>query len=1156
MGNKEASSNFYFLDEINPLLFQLAKNAELAFVRDPNTSLIKVRQLGEAITKFIVEFYDLQKPERANQLDMINLIDREIGLDRNIKNLLHVIRQLGNSANHEFSTDHRDAMTGLKAAHTISIWFYEAFKRSDSKIVSKAFVAPKDPSEKYNLLLQEKENLERKLAASRDDVNVEERLAVATAALEKEYSILKQDMDAKVKEAEEMVNLFEDEVKALEGYENRFNALKTSIAKSNYSTIAKKIGQLDDELLTEEMTRVIIDSQLRCAGWEADTEVLRYSKGVRPEAHRNIAIAEWPTQDGYADYVLFSGLTPIATVEAKKKNENVAGKIEQAERYAQDFEMTNDFVPAWTLDGRNEPWEYDNDKYLIPFVYSSNGRPYFKQNLEKSGTWFRDVRASSNIRRALQSFHSPQGLLDLLKRDQEKAHERLQEEGMEYLGLRYYQESAINAIEHAIEHNQKNILVAMATGTGKTRTILGLAYRLLKSERFKRILFLVDRSALGKQTQDVMKDYIIEQNQGFSAIYSTADLQVRLPDSNVRVQVATVQAMVNRLFINPDIDIPIDEYDCIIVDEAHRGYTLDQEMTEEQYLYRDEKQYQSTYRRVLDYFDATKIALTATPAKHTVDIFGRPVFTYSYREAVIDGYLIDHEPPKRYLTLLNQKGITFDKGEEVLSVDRFTGEASITELEDELNFEVESFNRRVIADDFTRVICEDLAKNDLDPFGEEKTLIFCVTDEHADTTKRFLDEYFLDLYAESYNEKAVMKITGKSDKVDDLIKQFKNEKYPNIAITVDLLSTGIDVPEICNIVFLRKVKSRILYEQMIGRATRKCDEIGKVSFKIYDPVDLYETLQEVSTMKPIVKDPNISAADLAEELIELCKDADIEKADATKEKHIEDVLAQFNQKVMRILKKADQKAEKRPALREKLDELKEMWGIEPTKLDQHFHAIGAQKTSEFLIAHPSFLAELEKVRRTIGDENNPIISEHKDSITAIEYSYGDYDRPEDYLESFKDFILTNSNLNTALSIVINRPSDLTRTDLKEIKEILDANGFTEQYLQRAWRANSNEDIAASIIGFIRQAALGGAMTPFEERVEKAMRKVYKLHPWSRVQTTWLDRIEKQLLKEIVLDRDRISEIFDRDGGSKRLDKHLDNQLDLVLDNIKLNLWVA
>ena len=617
MGNKEASSNFYFLDEINPLLFQLAKNAELAFVRDPNTSLIKVRQLGEAITKFIVEFYDLQKPERANQLDMINLIDREIGLDRNIKNLLHVIRQLGNSANHEFSTDHRDAMTGLKAAHTISIWFYEAFKRSDSKIVSKAFVAPKDPSEKYNLLLQEKENLERKLAASRDDVNVEERLAVATAALEKEYSILKQDMDAKVKEAEEMVNLFEDEVKALEGYENRFNALKTSIAKSNYSTIAKKIGQLDDELLTEEMTRVIIDSQLRCAGWEADTEVLRYSKGVRPEAHRNIAIAEWPTQDGYADYVLFSGLTPIATVEAKKKNENVAGKIEQAERYAQDFEMTNDFVPAWTLDGRNEPWEYDNDKYLIPFVYSSNGRPYFKQNLEKSGTWFRDVRASSNIRRALQSFHSPQGLLDLLKRDQEKAHERLQEEGMEYLGLRYYQESAINAIEHAIEHNQKNILVAMATGTGKTRTILGLAYRLLKSERFKRILFLVDRSALGKQTQDVMKDYIIEQNQGFSAIYSTADLQVRLPDSNVRVQVATVQAMVNRLFINPDIDIPIDEYDCIIVDEAHRGYTLDQEMTEEQYLYRDEKQYQSTYRRVLDYFDATKIALVIPPKNNT-----------------------------------------------------------------------------------------------------------------------------------------------------------------------------------------------------------------------------------------------------------------------------------------------------------------------------------------------------------------------------------------------------------------------------------------------------------------------------------------------------------------------------------------------------------
>lgn len=1157
-----STSNFDFLQEIDPLFLQLAKTAEVTFVSDPNTSLIKVRQLGEAIMQYIVNYYDLQKADNATQIDLINLVDREIGLDHNIRNLFHLIRKLGNSANHEFVTDHGEALRGLRAVHTIAIWFYEAFNRTSKKIISKKFIAPKDPSENYRILLHDKERLERELAQSRDDASLKEQLQSATVRLQNEHEQLKQEMNSQAEENRALIALYEEELQSLEKeYKKHFETIKNLITKSESSSIRKKIMKLDNELLSEELTRVIIDGQLQEAGWEADTQVLRYGKGIRPEAGRNMAIAEWPTKNGIADYVLFVGLTPIGVVEAKKQNEDVSGKIGQAERYAQNFNMLEEFVPAWIHEGRQAPWQYDNDSYLIPFTYSSNGRSYFKQNLEKSGTWFRDARSSSNLKHAFPSFHSPEGLLDILKRDHQKAEKRLQDEGMDYLKLRYYQENAIQAIEKAIEHKQENILVAMATGTGKTRTILGLAYRLLKSERFKRILFLVDRTALGQQTQDVMQEYILEQNQAFSAIYTIADLKTRVPDTAVRVQVATVQAMVNRLFIHNDTVIPIDEYDCIIVDEAHRGYTLDQEMTEEQFLYRNEKQYQSTYRRVLDYFDATKIALTATPAKHTVDIFGKPIYTYSYREAVIDGYLIDHDPPKRYLTLLNQEGISFDKGETVLSVDRFTGEACTAELEDEMNFEVEAFNRRVIADDFTRVICEDLANNDLDPFGEEKTLIFCVTDEHADTTKRFLDEYFFALYGEEYNEKAVRKITGKSDKVDELIRQFKNERYPNIAITVDLLSTGIDVPEICNIVFLRKVKSRILYEQMIGRATRKCDDIGKVSFKIYDPVDLYATLQDVSTMKPIVKDPNITTAQLADELLMLCADQSCEvdrddKLDEQQALYTDDVLAQFNQKVMRTLKKADTKAEKRPELREKLNVLQEMWGVEPKKLDQHFHQIGPHGTAKFLEKHPTFLAELESVRRAIGDEYNPIISEHKDSIISVEYSYGEYDRPEDYLESFKDFILANSNLNHALSIVINRPSNLTRQDLKEIKAILDEKGYTEHYLQNAWRAQTNEEITASIIGFIRQAALGEAIIPFEDRVRTAMREVYKMHLWTSNQKKWLDRIEKQLVKEIILDRDRISEIFGQDGGCQRLDKHLNNHLDEVLDKIQIHLWSA
>src|SRR5690554_2680311 len=132
--------------------------------------------------------------------------------------------------------------------------------------------------------------------------------------------------------------------------------------------------------------------------------------------------------------------------------------------------------------------------------------------------------------------------------------------------------------------------------------------------------------------------------------------------------------------------------------------------------------------------------------------------------------------------------------------------------------------------------------------------------------KRLLDEAFKELYNGEYNQAAVAKITGQSDKVEQLIRQYKNERYPNIAITVDLLTTGIDVPKICNLVFMRRVKSRILYEQMMGRATRRCDEIGKTVFRIYDPVDIYAALSDINTMKPLVKDPNITLEQLVDEL--------------------------------------------------------------------------------------------------------------------------------------------------------------------------------------------------------------------------------------------------------------------------------------------------
>jgi type I restriction enzyme R subunit len=608
--------------------------------------------------------------------------------------------------------------------------------------------------------------------------------------------------------------------------------------------------------------------------------------------------------------------------------------------------------------------------------------------------------------------------------------------------------------------------------------------------------------------------------------------------------------MVKRLFYS-DAPPPIDAYDCIIIDEAHRGYTLDQEMTEGEMLLRDQAQYLSTYRRVLDYFDAARIALTATPARHTTEIFGHPVYTYSYREAVADDWLIDHEPPIRYETLLTRHGIHFDSGATVETLDTASGEIETDELEDELHFDVDSFNRRVINENFNRVICEQLAQ-ELDPVGEEKTLIFCATDAHADMVRRLLAKAFSDIHGDAWIDGAIVKITGKADKVDTLIKRYKNERYPNIAITVDLLTTGIDVPSICHLVFLRRVRSRILYEQMIGRATRRCDDIGKTVFHIYDPVDLYRTLQNVNTMQPLVKDPNIPLEQLLDEL------ANPQSATAPGSRpgqsHAHDVLDAVAQKLMRVLRDATHRAEKRPPIRERLNELENAWGIAPALLHNHLRGLGPAAAVDWINGQKSLTAQIDGLRLMLGAAYKPVISNHADELLAREQSYGDYHRPEDYLDSFTRFIREQVNQSAALKAVVNRPRDLTREQLREIRLLLDQHGYPEARLQTAWRNRSNRDIAASIIGFIRQAALGEALRPFSQRVDDAMQRIHTLAPWTPMQRKWLDRLAKQLTHEVVIDPEFVNRAFAPDGGARRLDGILGGRLGVVLDELADGLW--
>lgn len=1154
-------TNFAFLADHSPLLAELGATAERLFPFDPASCVLKLRLLAEALMQDVASRIGLRL-QQPTQAELLRAVDQRLGLDPQVRQMFHLLRVRGNEAAHQadHGIRHREGLEALKVAREVALWFHRSFgPQPDYK--PGPFILPDDPSQRLVDLQQQITTLKQDLQQAQTDQAAKAELAVLLT----EQASQERALAERASEERDIYESLADEASARYAalkaeFDARLQAASAQPATPTAQDIqrfSQRAAQAAQQVTMDEAaTRLLIDQMLKDAGWEADTPGLSHASGARPERHRNLAIAEWPTEGKQsADYLLFAGLTPLAAVEAKRLNVNVAGKIAQAERYARGFRAGDDHDLAWRVEGRQTPWpDGQGGHFNLPFAYSCNGRPLIRQSPEASGTWFRDLRHPANLARPLQGFHTPDGLLDLLRRSKAEAEARLQQEGFAYLGLRDYQQKAIGAVESALAAGQGSCLLAMATGTGKTRTIIGLIYRLLKAERFRRILFLVDRTALGDQALDVFNEAPLEQSQPLSKIYNIAELGDMAAEAETRVQVATVQAMVKRIFAS-DRPPAVDAFDCLIVDEAHRGYTLDQDMTDGELALRDQAQYLSTYRRVLDYFDAFKVGLTATPARHTTEIFGRPVFTYSYREAVADDWLIDHEPPVRYHTLLSQHGIHFDSGQQVEAINLGTGEIETAELDDELHFELESFNRRVINEDFNRVICEQLAQ-ELDPMGEEKTLIFCASDAHADMVKRLLGEAFKAVHGDQYNQAAVEKITGASDKVDQLIRRYKNERFPAVAITVDLLTTGIDVPAICHLVFMRRVKSRILYEQMIGRATRRCDDIGKTVFRIYDPVDLYASLQAVNTMQPLVKDPKVTLEQL---LDELNNPASYQAPGSAPERsHAHEVLDQLNQKLMRVLRDAAHKAEKKPALKEKLEQLEQQWGVAPQNLHRHLHQLGQESgpaaAADFLRHNTRLLLQLAEVQQLLGSAYMPLISPHADKLMERTQSWGVYARPEDYLDSFARFVREQVNQSLAMATVVNRPRDLTREQLKEVRLLLDGAGYSEARLKAAWRNHSNQDIAAGVIAYIRQAALGEALLPFDQRVTQAMQKIYTRHPWTPVQRKWLDRLARQLTHELVIDHAFVNTAFANDGGAKQLDKLLGGQLEQVMHALADGLW--
>jgi type I restriction enzyme R subunit len=1077
-------SNFDFLDQVFPMLARLGETAESYLYTDSNSCLIKLGLFGETIVNLMLQLDRITPPAYDNtHANRIKLLKKAGLLSQDIDDILYALRMARNKAVHAGYDSFEDSVTLLEMSHNLGVWFMQTY--GDWQYAPSIFVLPEDNSKKtdFEALLKEKEALIAKLSKQLDQ--------------------------------------------------------KPSVKQvSTVERVKRSVAAAERMKLSEKETRYLIDEQLRKVGWEADTSQLRYSKGTRPQKGRNLAIAEWPTNSrvgdhGYADYALFIGLKLVGIIEAKRRHVDIPAVIDyQCKDYAKEIKEEHDeyLVDTWK-------------EYKVPLLFATNGRKYLKQLETKSGIWFLDVRQSANIPKAQQGWMSPDGILELLEKDIRAANSALKMfsydllRDQDGLNLREYQLRAIKAAEQAVIEGRQTVLLSMATGTGKTRTVLGMIYRFLKTGRFKRVLFLVDRSALGEQAQDVFKEVKIEDLMTLDEIYNIKNLEDKTIEKETKIHVATVQSLVKRILYNEEAVMPsVADYDLIVVDEAHRGYILDKEMDEDELLYRNQEDYISKYRTVIEYFDAVKIALTATPALHTSQIFGKPVFNYMYREAVIDGYLVDHDAPHSIVTKLSQEGIKYAKGEIVAIYDPDTGEiVNSAELEDELKFDVDQFNRQVITESFNRTVLTEIAQ-ELDPEGEGKTLIYAVDDSHADLIVKILKEFFADY---GVDNDAIMKITGSvgggnKKKVLEAVKRFKNEKYPNIAVTVDLLTTGIDVPEITTLVFMRRVKSRILFEQMLGRATRLCPEIGKTHFEIYDPVGVYKSLDPVNTMKPVVANPNTSFADLLTGLESLPAERQIAK--------------QIGLILAKLQRKKREMSEKTAAHFIDLSD-----GHNPDQLIDQIKGLSPQAAKALVLKNQKLFVWLDK---GMTNPRRPIvISTKEDELVSHTRGYGEGQKPQDYLEEFKAFVTNNINKIAALNIVCTRPKELTRESLKSLKLELDRHRFTEQQLNTAWREVKNEEIAADIISFIRQQAIGSVLLSHEERIKKAVERLKQNHYFNKMELGWIDRIEKNLLLESVLDRNTF-EIgsFKNAGGYQKIDKIFKNQLTEIIQELNDYLY--
>jgi type I restriction enzyme R subunit len=926
----------------------------------------------------------------------------------------------------------------------------------------------------------------------------------------------------------------------------------------------------------EQKARLQIDRQLDQAGWIVqDYRQMNISAGLA------VAVREFPLSTGQADYMLYADGKAIGVIEAKPKGHTLTGVETQSGKY---------------LDGL--PKMLPNYRLPLPFAYESTGEvTRFTNTLEP------DARS-----RVVFTFQRPEELIRLVKLDKQ-VRTRLREMPPLNVGhLWRVQIDSVNNLETSLAAGRPRALIQMATGSGKTFTAVNFCYRLIKFADARRILFLVDRNNLGKQTLNEFQQFVSPLNgYKFTEEYSVQHLKKNTIAPAAKVCITTIQRLYSMLKGEDDFQeeneegslfetdtalfkeplpvvynarIPIEAFDFIVVDECHRS------------IY-------NIWRQVLEYFDSFLIGLTATPTKQTIGFFGgNLVQDYAHEQAVVDGVNVGYDV-FRIETQITRDGakLTREPGMFVPHRDRRTKSRKYKELDDDLTYTAGQLDRDVVSENQIRLVIRTFKEKlpVIFPGRTEvpKTLVFAKTDLHAEDIVRIIRDEFGK--GNDFCQKITSKSTGK--KPDELLSEFRNSFFPRIAVTVDMIATGTDVKPLECLIFMRNIRSLGYFEQMKGRGCRIVDPDvlqsvtpdarHKTHFVIIDAVGVCE--EEKSATKPLDRKPSVPldkilnlvaagaanddvVSTLASRLSRLDKEADPSQQAAIQKVSGGKSLAELS---AGLLKSIDPDANTQLAV-EKFKVPEGPDGASPEPTEEQVVEIEREQMATALKAfhdpklRDAILAAKRSLEQVI-DEQSP------DQLLRAGYSAQALEKAKSMLTSFKKFIDDNKDEIEALQVLYSVPyrAGLRFRHVKELAAKLNQPPFfvdpnRPESLTRLWEAyvavepdkvrGKGGKQLVDVIALVRHAIDPNTpLTPMDMTVEERYQQWMTDKQRAGVtftddQRAWLDAIKDHIAASLNIEQDDFDDLpFNAIGGLGRAYELFGDNLNGILDELNVRL---